>query len=81
MKHMGDDGDLEVLKKVEDILKDLKEKEEELDDLETLNQTLIVRERKSNDELQEARKELVNVSFKLLILYYSVDHYSKLFRN
>lgn len=60
MKHMGDDGDLEVLKKVEDILKDLKEKEEELDDLETLNQTLIVRERKSNDELQEARKELVN---------------------
>lgn len=78
---MGDDGDLEVLKKVEDILKDLKEKEEELDDLETLNQTLIVRERKSNDELQEARKELVNVSFKLLILYYSVDHYSKLFRN
>ncbi|KAJ9553330.1 hypothetical protein OSB04_017375 [Centaurea solstitialis] len=58
MKHMGDD-DLEVLKKIEDMHKDLKEKEEELGDLETLKQTLIVQERKSNDELQEARKELI----------------------
>ncbi|KAA8515254.1 hypothetical protein F0562_018516 [Nyssa sinensis] len=60
MKHMGDDGDLEVLKKVEGIHKMLREKEGELDDLEALNQTLIVKERKSNDELQEARKELIN---------------------
>ncbi|KAF5799976.1 putative XS domain-containing protein [Helianthus annuus] len=58
MKHMGDD-DLEVMKKVEDIHKNLREKEEELDDLESLNQTLVVQERKSNDELQDARKELV----------------------
>lgn len=58
MKHIGDD-DLEVLKKVEDIHKNLREKEEELDDLESLNQTLVVQERKSNDELQDARKELV----------------------
>ncbi|KVI04905.1 putative domain XH [Cynara cardunculus var. scolymus] len=39
MKHMGDD-DLEVLKKIEDMHKNLKEKEEELEDLESLNQTL-----------------------------------------
>ncbi|KAI3748751.1 hypothetical protein L6452_12046 [Arctium lappa] len=58
MKHMGDD-DLEVLKKVEDIHKNLREKEEEFDDLESLNQTLVVQERKSNDELQDARKELI----------------------
>ncbi|XP_059628119.1 protein INVOLVED IN DE NOVO 2-like [Cornus florida] len=60
MKHMGDDGDLEILKKVEGMHKMLREKEGDLDDLEALNQTLIVKERKSNDELQEARKELIN---------------------
>lgn len=60
MKHMvGDDGDLEVLKKVEDIHKSLREKEGEYEDLQALNQALIIKERKSNDELQEARKELV----------------------
>ncbi|CAN0837446.1 Protein INVOLVED IN DE NOVO 2 [Linum grandiflorum] len=60
MQHMGDDGDAEILKKVEDVMKDLKEKEDELDSVEALNQTLIVKERKSNDELQDARKELLN---------------------
>ena len=59
MKHMGDDGDVEILEKVDTILKQLREKEGELEDLEALNQTLIVKERKSNDELQEARKELL----------------------
>lgn len=61
MKHMGDDGDVEVLQKVDTILKQLREREGELEDLEDLNQTLIVKERKSNDELQEARKELISV--------------------
>ncbi|KZV25294.1 CAP-Gly domain-containing linker protein 1 [Dorcoceras hygrometricum] len=42
------------------LLKSLKEKEGELEDREALNQTLIVQERKNNDELQEVRKELVN---------------------
>nr|XP_023925170.1 protein INVOLVED IN DE NOVO 2-like [Quercus suber] len=60
MKHMGDDGDVEILEKVDTILKQLRDKGE-LEDLEALNQTLIVKERKSNDELQEARKELVNM--------------------
>jgi len=62
MKHMEDDGDVEVLRKMDAIIKNLREKEGELNDLEALNQTLIVRERKSNDELQDARKELINVS-------------------
>ncbi|PIN12173.1 Centromere-associated protein NUF2 [Handroanthus impetiginosus] len=60
MKHMGDEGDLEVLNKVDLLLKALREKEGELEDLDALNQTLIVQERKRNEELQDARKELVN---------------------
>ena len=61
MKHMGDDEDVEVLQKAETILKSLSEKEGDLEALDELNQTLIVKQRKSNDELQEARKEIVNV--------------------
>lgn len=38
----------------------MKEKMEEIEDLEALNQTLIVKEKESNDELQEARKELIS---------------------
>ncbi|KAI3989738.1 hypothetical protein MKX01_009230 [Papaver californicum] len=61
LTHMaGDDADLELKKKVEDLSIDLKDKKEELEDLEAMNQTLIVKERQSNDELQEARKELIN---------------------
>ncbi|XP_047316231.1 protein INVOLVED IN DE NOVO 2 [Impatiens glandulifera] len=59
MKHMGDD-DLEVLQKVDGMHSMLREKESELESLESLNQHLIVKERKSNDELQDARKELIN---------------------
>lgn len=62
MRHMGDDGDLEVLVKVEAIHKELREKEGEYDDLDALNQALIIKERKCNDELQEARKEMISVS-------------------
>ncbi|KAL3650142.1 hypothetical protein CASFOL_006545 [Castilleja foliolosa] len=60
VKHMGDEGDLEVLNKVDMLLKSMREKEGELEDLESLNQTLIVQERMKNDELQDARKEMVN---------------------
>ncbi|KAI3842447.1 hypothetical protein MKX03_035054 [Papaver bracteatum] len=41
-------------------LQKLENKEEELESLEDLNQTLFIKERRSNDELQEARKELVS---------------------
>lgn len=70
-KHMASDGDAEVVKIVESIYKDLTEKEEELSDLDKFNQTLILRERRTNDELQEARKELVNVCIKLLFFSHS----------
>ncbi|KAL8199831.1 hypothetical protein R6Q57_013399 [Mikania cordata] len=58
MKHIGED-DLETLKKVEDIQKNLRDREDELEDLESLNQALVVQERRSNIELQDARKELI----------------------
>ncbi|KAI3786987.1 hypothetical protein L1987_41116 [Smallanthus sonchifolius] len=58
MKHMSHE-DIEAKKKVDSIQENLKEKEEELEDLEALNQTLIIKERLSNDELVEARKELI----------------------
>ncbi|XP_058109635.1 factor of DNA methylation 1-like isoform X2 [Magnolia sinica] len=57
MRHMGDDDSNQ--KKVEEMSEELKEKEEEMEGLEQLNQALIVKERRSNDELQEARKELI----------------------
>ncbi|XP_021769001.1 protein INVOLVED IN DE NOVO 2-like [Chenopodium quinoa] len=60
MKHVGDEGDMEVIQKVDSMLKDLREKEENLEEVESLNQTLVVTERMSNEELQDARKELIN---------------------
>ncbi|GAB2288730.1 hypothetical protein Dimus_023047 [Dionaea muscipula] len=60
MKHVADEGDMEVMEKVDKMLNDLREKEGEREDVEALNQTLIVKERRSNEELQEARKELIN---------------------
>lgn len=62
MKHMREEN-VEVQEKMDAIIKEIKEKEEEMDAVEALNQSLIVRERKSNDELQEARKELINVRY------------------
>ncbi|CAK7325914.1 unnamed protein product [Dovyalis caffra] len=60
MQHMGEDEDLDVKKKMDTVREELKEKEEELEGLEQLNQALIIKERKSNDELQDARKELIS---------------------
>lgn len=71
MKHMGEDGDMEVKKNMDAIKEDLKEKEEELESMEALQQALVIKERKSNDELQEARKELISVSVSLSTLMYS----------
>jgi hypothetical protein len=61
-KHMGEDEDLDIRAKMDTVRQELKEKEEELRGLEELNQALIFQERKINDELQEALKELINVS-------------------
>ncbi|XP_039060200.1 protein INVOLVED IN DE NOVO 2-like isoform X2 [Hibiscus syriacus] len=59
IRPMRDEDDV-VLIIMEASLKELKEKEMELEDLEALNQSLILSERKSNNDLQEARKELIN---------------------
>lgn len=60
-KHMIDDE--EDKKKLESIEDDLKDIYEELEDVESLNIRLIINERMSNDEVQEARKQLFTVSF------------------
>ncbi|QCE01232.1 hypothetical protein DEO72_LG7g2527 [Vigna unguiculata] len=60
MQYIEEDEDSEVLNKVDALHKHLREKEQSLRDLDALNQTLIIKERQSNDELQEARKELIN---------------------
>ena len=62
MRHMNEEGDVEAKKKLQSVQEEIKESEEELDSLETLNQALIIKERLTNDEVQEARKELIHVS-------------------
>uniref|UniRef100_A0A2N9G5T3 Factor of DNA methylation 1-5/IDN2 domain-containing protein n=1 Tax=Fagus sylvatica TaxID=28930 RepID=A0A2N9G5T3_FAGSY len=59
MEHMSEDGDMEVKRKMDALREDLMEKEKELEGSEALQQFLVIKERKSNDELQDARKELI----------------------
>ncbi|CAM8894291.1 unnamed protein product [Rhodiola kirilowii] len=54
---MGENA--EVTKKIEALKEELEEKNEELDSINELNQMLINKERSSNDELQNARHELI----------------------
>ncbi|CAL1401897.1 unnamed protein product [Linum trigynum] len=58
--HMDEDDTPESRKKKEEIREKLAEKEEELEDLEDLNQTLIIKHKKVEQELEEGRKELIN---------------------
>ena len=58
---MGGEDDSAVKQKMEEMSEELKEKIEEMESLEALNQALVVKERMSNDELQEARTELIRV--------------------
>ncbi|CAJ1941947.1 unnamed protein product [Sphenostylis stenocarpa] len=60
LKHMKEDDDADLLKKVDTLQENLRDKEQLLQDLDELNRTLIIKERESNDELQEARHALVN---------------------
>ncbi|GAA0151129.1 endoribonuclease [Lithospermum erythrorhizon] len=59
MKHLASEGDQEVIENLEELQKKLREKEEEYKGLESLNQALILKEWKANDELHLARKELI----------------------
>ncbi|KAG6433493.1 hypothetical protein SASPL_105107 [Salvia splendens] len=59
MKLMVEEGDMEAKKKLESIEEELRDKEEELDGVESLNSNLIIKERRTNEEVQEAHKELI----------------------
>ncbi|XP_023761771.1 factor of DNA methylation 1 [Lactuca sativa] len=59
MKHLGDEDDAAVQEKIKEMNNELETKMEEMENMENLNQTLVVKERQSNDELQEARKVLI----------------------
>ncbi|KAI5670662.1 hypothetical protein M9H77_11026 [Catharanthus roseus] len=48
-------------KEIEELNRKLAEKDDEIQDTEALNQTLILREHMSNQELQDVRKELINI--------------------
>ncbi|KAJ0263896.1 Factor of DNA methylation 3 [Hirschfeldia incana] len=60
MRHVEFNGGTEIVNKVETYLRDLSEKEGELAHVNKFNQDLIVRERETNDELQEARRALIS---------------------
>lgn len=68
---------LEAKKKIDEIDQTLKDKDEELSSQIEFCNALIVKERSSNDELQEARKELISVCifvfcFNCWVAYYSL---------
>ncbi|KAK9747826.1 hypothetical protein RND81_02G016800 [Saponaria officinalis] len=58
MRHLGDDDDAAIQRKMKEMTEDLEKKIDDMDHLESMNQTLVTKERQSNDELQEARKVL-----------------------
>ncbi|CAH1433387.1 unnamed protein product [Lactuca virosa] len=59
MKHLGDEDDAAVHEKITEMNNELEINIEEMENMENLNQTLLVKERQSNDELKEVRKELI----------------------
>ncbi|PIA65420.1 hypothetical protein AQUCO_00100722v1 [Aquilegia coerulea] len=59
LKHMGGEDDIGIQQKMEELANELNEKTEDMSEMESLNHTLIAKERESNDELQEARKALI----------------------
>ncbi|VVB11528.1 unnamed protein product [Arabis nemorensis] len=59
MKHGEDEDDEDVKKRMKDMIEELEEKRSELQDMEEMNSALMIKERESNDEIQEARGELI----------------------
>ncbi|XP_062176533.1 factor of DNA methylation 1-like [Alnus glutinosa] len=59
MKHLENEDDTSVRKKMEEMNETLQEKVDDLNDMEEMNNVLIAKERSSNDELQEARKQFI----------------------
>lgn len=70
MKYHADEDDAAVQHKMKEMNDELEEKKDNLESMEAMNQQLFVKERQSNDELQEARKELIKVGSHLLSCRY-----------
>lgn len=68
------EGDYNMTFQIEDLMSELAEKAEELNDMEVLNQTLILKEHMSNDQLQEARKELLTVRLRWILIFLYMFH-------
>ncbi|VAH61822.1 unnamed protein product [Triticum turgidum subsp. durum] len=60
MKHMPGEEDSESKKRIDELSEELQDKYDEMDAMESLYHTLLIKERKSNDELQDARKKLID---------------------
>jgi hypothetical protein len=60
VKHMEGEG-VDVKKRTEELTKQLDERMDAMEHMDELNQTLIIKERMTNDELQDAKKELIKV--------------------
>ncbi|KAL4333825.1 hypothetical protein GQ457_07G032600 [Hibiscus cannabinus] len=65
MKHLGQD-DAAVQEKMKEMENELRDKEDDMKDLESTNVVLLTKERQSNDELQDARKVLIQSLQELL---------------
>lgn len=76
MKQKSDEH-LETKNKMETIKRHLKEKDEQIEDLETSNQALMLHIELQNHKLTETRKELIEVSlfpFNIYIICYIVNN-------
>lgn len=61
MKCKSDDEHSVSKRKIDELTKQLQEKMDEMDLMESFNQIIVIKERKSNDELQDIRKVLISV--------------------
>jgi hypothetical protein len=62
MKHMPGEEESELKKKIGELSEELQDKYEEMDSVESLHHTLLIKEQKTNEELQDARKKLIDAS-------------------
>ncbi|XP_044976390.1 factor of DNA methylation 1-like isoform X3 [Hordeum vulgare subsp. vulgare] len=60
MKHMPGEEDSESKKRIDELSEELQDKYDEMDAMESLYHALLIKERKSNDELQDARRKLID---------------------
>ncbi|KAF4353746.1 hypothetical protein F8388_024315 [Cannabis sativa] len=67
MKHLKDEDDESIQKKMKEMNDELHENVDDLDGLKILNQTLLTRERQTSNELQDAREALIEGLPDLLI--------------